>query len=133
MSEFARLLAQNSGTLIQQLDQKIDSKLAPIQDQLGSMERRQNTFADELKTLTLRVDGQIDGSTPVGHGGPKMAAAEDNLPDDIRSDSCPQGFHPRRLWVGGVEGKHAVLYCSYRSVQPVYSVRWYKSGKEFFR
>jgi len=32
----------------------------------------------------------------------------------------------------GVEGKHAVLYCSYRSVQPVYSVRWYKSGKEFF-
>ena len=33
----------------------------------------------------------------------------------------------------GVEGKHAVLYCSYRSVQPVYSVRWYKSGKEFFR
>ena len=33
----------------------------------------------------------------------------------------------------GVEGKHAVLYCSYRSVQPVYSVRWYKNGKEFFR
>merc|ERR1719334_1777281 len=32
----------------------------------------------------------------------------------------------------GVEGKHAVLYCSYRSVQPVYSVRWYKNGKEFF-
>ena len=33
----------------------------------------------------------------------------------------------------GVHGKHAVLYCSYRSVQPVYSVRWYKNGKEFFR
>jgi len=32
----------------------------------------------------------------------------------------------------GVQGKHAVLYCSYRSVQPVYSVRWYKNGKEFF-
>jgi len=32
----------------------------------------------------------------------------------------------------GVEGKHAVLYCSYRSVQPVYSVRWYKNGKEFY-
>jgi len=32
----------------------------------------------------------------------------------------------------GVHGKHAVLYCSYRSVQPVYSVRWYKNGKEFF-
>ena len=33
----------------------------------------------------------------------------------------------------GVWGEHAVLYCSYSSVQPVYSVRWYKNGKEFFR
>ena len=33
----------------------------------------------------------------------------------------------------GVHGEHAVLYCVYRSVQPVYSVRWYKNGKEFFR
>ena len=32
----------------------------------------------------------------------------------------------------GVYGEHAVLYCSYSSVQPVYSVRWYKNGKEFF-
>ena len=33
----------------------------------------------------------------------------------------------------GVHGEHAVLYCKYSSVQPVYSVRWYKNGKEFFR
>ena len=33
----------------------------------------------------------------------------------------------------GVYGEHAVLYCKYSSVQPVYSVRWYKNGKEFFR
>ena len=33
----------------------------------------------------------------------------------------------------GVEGRHAVLMCSHSSQQPVYSVRWYKNGKEFFR
>ena len=33
----------------------------------------------------------------------------------------------------GVHGEHAVLYCIYSSIQPVYSVRWYKNGKEFFR
>ena len=33
----------------------------------------------------------------------------------------------------GVYGEHAVLWCKYTSVQPVYSVRWYKNGKEFFR
>ena len=32
----------------------------------------------------------------------------------------------------GVSGEHAVLYCIYSSIQPVYSVRWYKNGKEFF-
>jgi len=32
----------------------------------------------------------------------------------------------------GVYGEHAVLWCKYTSVQPVYSVRWYKNGKEFF-
>ena len=33
----------------------------------------------------------------------------------------------------GVEGKNAVLYCSYSTESSVYSVRWYKNGKEFYR
>ena len=33
----------------------------------------------------------------------------------------------------GVQGESVTLHCSYTSSQPVYSVRWYKNGKEFFR
>ena len=30
-------------------------------------------------------------------------------------------------------GDHAVLMCNFQSKTPIYSVRWYKGGKEFFR
>ena len=33
----------------------------------------------------------------------------------------------------GVYGENAKLHCKYTSVQPVYSVKWYKNGLEFFR
>jgi len=37
-----------------------------------------------------------------------------------------------KLPLYGVEGQQAVLQCIYNSLQPVYSVKWYKNGKEFF-
>ena len=33
----------------------------------------------------------------------------------------------------GVYGESAKLSCKYTSMQPVYSVKWYKNGLEFFR
>ena len=33
----------------------------------------------------------------------------------------------------GLEGGEVLLRCVFTSFQPVYSVKWYHSGKEFFR
>ena len=33
----------------------------------------------------------------------------------------------------GLEGGEVLLSCVFTSAQPVYSVKWYQSGKEFFR
>ena len=33
----------------------------------------------------------------------------------------------------GVEGGEVVLTCLYTSLHSVYSVKWYQSGREFFR
>ena len=33
----------------------------------------------------------------------------------------------------GLEGGEVLLSCVFTSFQPVYSVKWYRSGKEFFR
>ena len=33
----------------------------------------------------------------------------------------------------GLEGGEVVMSCDFTSFHPVYSVKWYQSGKEFFR
>ena len=38
-----------------------------------------------------------------------------------------------RLPLYGLYGGGAELQCRYTSVMPVYSVKWYKNGKEFYR
>ena len=38
-----------------------------------------------------------------------------------------------KLPLYGMYGGAAALECHYTSVQPVYSVKWYKNGKEFYR
>ena len=38
-----------------------------------------------------------------------------------------------RLPLYGMYGGVAELRCHYTSVMPVYSVKWYKNGKEFYR
>ena len=55
---------------------------------------------------------------------PALSSSSVYSPVSVSSVTVPQY---------GVHGEHAVLYCIYSSIQPVYSVRWYKNGKEFFR
>ena len=38
-----------------------------------------------------------------------------------------------KLPLYGMYGGAAELRCHYTSVMPVYSVKWYKNGKEFYR
>ena len=71
-----------------------------LRDACNHMEQRQDALTAEVKALTTRVANIEDGS-----GSKGFCADSDGLADDARSDSCPGGYHPRRLWLGGLEGK----------------------------
>ena len=52
---------------------------------------------------------------------------------DGMSHYSPVVVHGVKLPLYGMYGGGAMLQCQYTSVQPVYSVKWYKNGKEFYR
>ena len=52
---------------------------------------------------------------------------------DHLNNYSPVEIRDVKLPLYGVYGGTAMLQCQYSSVIPVYSVKWYKNGKEFYR
>ena len=52
---------------------------------------------------------------------------------DSLNNYSPVEIRHVKLPLYGVYGGTAMLQCQYSSVIPVYSVKWYKNGKEFYR
>ena len=52
---------------------------------------------------------------------------------DNMSHYSPVEVRAVKLPLYRIHGGSAELECQYTSVHPVYSVKWYKNGKEFYR
>merc|ERR1712117_227748 len=61
-----------------------------------------------------------------------LALTQVTLGLDGMSHYSPVVVHGVKLPLYGMYGGGAMLQCQYTSVQPVYSVKWYKNGKEFY-